>query len=97
MYKSLVNNNPTVATFLNLGKADTVNYVILYETLKYYGLHDKTLQLINGYSTERIQRTKINDKISDHEFLDFGLPQDRILRPNLLIIYINDISVIRWK
>ena len=79
--------------FLDFAKAfDTVNHEILIQKLKYYGVHDKSLDLFQSYLSNRTQVVEVNGKLSEKGTIKHGVPQGSILGPLLFLLYINDIS-----
>ncbi len=85
--------NTPINVFLDLSKAfDTINYAILLEKLKYYGIDGIALKLMERYMTNRTQYMEIDGVKSDLLNLSTGVPQGSILGPLLFIIYINDIA-----
>ena len=75
------------AIFLDLSKAfDTLNFDILLNKLKYYGVRGTTLALIKSYLTNRYQYVQFEN--SDSELLEIvtGIPQG----PLFFSVFIND-------
>ena len=77
--------------YLDLSEAfDTLDHNILIEKLKFYGLTQSALTLLESYLHERKQYVQINDAYSNVTLTSCGVPQGSILGPLLFIICIND-------
>jgi len=86
------NMNTPIAIFLDLSKAfDTLDFNILLEKLKFYGIIGIPLLLINNYLTGRYQYVKYNNYKSNLSEIKTGIPQGSILGPLFFSIYINDL------
>jgi hypothetical protein len=78
--------------FLDLSKAfDTLDHQILISKLRYYGLYEKSLCLLQNYLSNRKQYVVLGDCHSDLLPITTGVPQGSILGPLLFIIYLNDL------
>lgn len=89
----LDNGRACVGVFLDLAKAfDTVSPKILLSKLEKNGIRGLALKWFHSYLENRRQRIKIDDQLSNHSFVNFGVPQGSILGPTLFILYLNDIG-----
>ncbi len=87
------NMNTPIIIFLDLSKAfDTLDHQLLIKKLEYYGLNGLSIKLMECYLANRKQYIEIDDSNSDMLDLTTGVSQGSILRPRLLIIYMNDIA-----
>ena len=81
-----------INVYMDLSKAfDTLDHYILLEKLKYYGFHDKSLDLLKSYLCNRKQYVEYNNIKSDLMNITCGVPQGSILGPLLFIVYMNDL------
>ena len=85
--KAIESREKSCSIFPDFAKAfDTVNYDILHEKLKNYGIRGLPLNWFKSYLSGRYQCVKINNAKSDNKSIVCGVPQG-----SLFLIYINDI------
>ena len=81
-----------VVAYLDFKKAfDTIDHTILLGKLKRCGMGDNLLKLLRNYLTNRQQRTKLFNTISDLNHISVGVPQGSTIGPIMFLIYINDL------
>ena len=92
--KTLDEGGKSLAIFIDMSKAfDTLDHNILISKLKYYGLSEMSLKLMQDYISGREQFVDFNGTLSDCDKIMTGVPQGSILGPLLFILYINDFAL----
>lgn len=97
-FTNLIMNNlnkskKSLAVFLDLAKAfDTVNHKTLLTRLEEAGVRGNSLKLLTNYLSNRIQKVKIAESLSEPRVISMGIPQGTVLGPVLFLVYINQIG-----
>lgn len=95
VYREMDQNKYALTIFLDIKKAfDTVDLDILLETLKDMGVRGKEASLLESYSKNRTQRTRIGNVLSSGTEVLNGVPQGSVLGPLLYLIYIQNFATL---
>ena len=90
--KALDDNLYVGAILMDLSKAfDCLPHDLIIQKLKAYGLSNHACQLMNSYLSDRKQRVKLGNIVSQWKNIIKGVPQGSILGPLVFNIFINDI------
>ena len=72
--------NPTSAVFVDFAKAfDTIDHIKMLNKLKLFTVHSTLIKWMKSYLISRKQRVMVNNKYSDCETVEYGVPQGSIL------------------
>ena len=86
------NGKTPTNVYIDPSKAfDTLTFDVLLFKLKYYGVTDTALNLMQSYLTNRKQYVVFNSCQSDYSEIYTGVPQGSILGLLFFSIYINDL------
>ena len=91
IYSSIDASELSLMVLLDFSKAfDTVNHKLLLTKLLSMGFNNNALSWFGSYLSDRFQKVKSNDKVSDWSSLKNGVPQGYILGPLLFTILAAD-------
>ena len=93
LWKEVFDKGKSVgAIFMDLSKAlDALNHDFLIAKLEAYGFSENSLNYIQSYLRNSLQRTNVNNNFILWKDIFAGVPQGSILGPLMFNIYSNDI------
>ena len=90
--ESIDKDNASGALLTDLSKAfDCIDHTLLIAKLSAFEVSPSALKLLYSYLSNRTQRMKINENLSDRTDIEFDVPQGSILGPILFNINLIDL------
>ena len=85
------NGENTAAIFLDLAKAfNSISHKIFLKTAECFSFSEPAINLLKPFLEERSQSVKIGTEVSEHIFVNHGVPQGTVLGPLIFLLYVND-------
>ena len=89
----LDDGNICCGVFVDLQKAfDTLDHQILLAKLNHYGIRGVSNDWFKSYLSNHNQYVSTNGYESDLAAINCGVPQGSVLRPNLFLLYVNNLN-----
>ena len=83
---------------IDLQKAfHTINHEILLGKLHAIGFSEKTVAWFKSHLSDRAFKVKINNHFPDLSKVSCGVPQESILCPLLVLLYVNDMLQVAYS
>ena len=90
----LENGDNMEIVYLDFAKAyDKVDHLILIHKLQDIGISGHTLEWIKMWLTNRRQRVRVENELSQWDAVISGIPQGSVLGPLMFLIYIWDLQI----
>ena len=87
------NGEKTAAIFVDLAKAlNSISHKIFRKKAECFNFSEPAINLLKSFLEERSQCVKIGKEVSEHIFVNHGVPQGTVLGPLIFLSYVNDCS-----
>ena len=83
----------TAAIFLPLAKAfNSISHKIFLKKAECFNFSEPAVNLLRSFLDEGSQCVKMGTEVSEHIFVNHGVPQGTVLEPLVFLLYVNDFS-----